>query len=73
MCPFVPVSGVTMEDCIECSHKFGCQLADSLNVPVYLYEYSATKDYRKTLPQIRSGEYEGLRDKVQDIINPFIH
>ena len=65
VCPFVPVSGVTMEDCINCSNVFGSRLSKELDVPLYLYEYSCTGgDHRRTLPQIRAGEYEKLKDKV---------
>ena len=53
-----------MEDCVKCSNEFGQLLAETLHVPVYLYEEASSRVYRKTLPQIRSGEYEGLKDKV---------
>ena len=65
VCPFIPVSNSTMDDCVKCSNEFGLKLSQMLNVPVYLYEYSCTKgNYRRTLPQIRAGEYEGLKEKV---------
>ena len=65
VCPFVPVSGVTMDDCVKCSNVFGSRLSEELGVPVYLYECSCIKgEYRRTLPDIRAGEYEGLKDKV---------
>ncbi|XP_013789948.1 formimidoyltransferase-cyclodeaminase-like, partial [Limulus polyphemus] len=64
VCPFIPVQGVEMEECIYCARKFGEKLAAELNVPVYLYGFAAQKDYRKTVPQIRAGEYEGLTEKV---------
>ena len=64
VCPFVPVANVTMEECVEISRQFGRRLAEELNIPVYLYEEAQDKDYRKTLPQIRKGEYEGLHHKV---------
>ena len=64
VCPFIPVSGVSMADCVECSKQFGQRLAEALGVPVYLYENSSMVEYRKTLPQIREGEYEQLHDKV---------
>ena len=70
VCPFVPVGGVTMDDCINCSNEFGSRLSKELNVPLYLYEYSCTGgDHRRTLPQIRAGEYEGLKDKVMYMYN----
>ena len=64
VCPFVPVSNVTMEECVAISRQFGERLAGELNVPVYLYEEAQDKEYRKKLPQIRKGEYEGLQEKV---------
>jgi len=65
VCPFVPVRGVTMEDCVECAREFAERLAMELGVPVYLYGDASTVDYRKTVPQIRSGEYEGLPLKLK--------
>jgi len=64
--PFVPVSGVTMEECIELSKRYAKKVADELNVPIYLYENSATKPERKNLSNIRAGEYEGLPEKLKD-------
>ncbi|HUG55196.1 MAG TPA: glutamate formimidoyltransferase [Vicinamibacteria bacterium] len=65
VCPFVPVSGVGMDDCVRCAREFGRRLADELGVPVYLYEAAAEQDYRRTLRQIRAGEYEGLAEKIR--------
>jgi glutamate formiminotransferase/formiminotetrahydrofolate cyclodeaminase len=64
VCPFVPVSGVTMDDCVACAHEFGRRAAEELGVPVYLYEAAARHDYRRALKQIRAGEYEGLAEKL---------
>lgn len=64
MCPFVPVSNVTMEECVDCSSQFGCRLAGELDVPVYLYEEAQQREYRKSLSQIRHGQYEKLAEKV---------
>ena len=64
VCPFVPVANVTMDDCVQCSKEFGKTLAEELDVPVYLYEYSSQRSYRKKLPDIREGEYKGLPKKV---------
>lgn len=64
VCPFVPVSGVTMEDCVALSRRFGEALARDLGVPVYLYEKSATRPERRSLADIRAGEYEALPDKL---------
>jgi len=64
VCPFIPVAGVTMEECIDISKEFGRRAADELGIPVYLYEESATLDYRKKLPQIREGQYEGIKERI---------
>lgn len=66
VCPFVPVSGVTMVDCVSCAEEFGRRLAEELQVPVFLYEEAAKSEYRKKLADIRDGEYEGLAKKLAD-------
>ena len=64
VCPFVPVAGVTTEDCVECSKRYGKRVGEELGVPVYLYEEASTNPKRKSLRQIRAGEYEGLKGKI---------
>ncbi len=64
VCPFVPVAGVTTEDCVECSKRYGKRVGEELGVPVYLYEEASANPKRKSLRQIRAGEYEGLKDKI---------
>ncbi len=64
VCPFVPVANVSMEECVEISKKFAERAAAELKVPFYLYEYSQPLEYRKKLPHIRKGEYEGLAEKI---------
>ncbi|HOT59540.1 MAG TPA: glutamate formiminotransferase, partial [Spirochaetales bacterium] len=49
VCPFIPVSGITMEECVELSRSVGKRIAHELEVPVYLYEYAATSPSRKSL------------------------
>jgi glutamate formiminotransferase/formiminotetrahydrofolate cyclodeaminase len=66
VCPFVPVTGVSMDDCVEISHKLAKKVADELNLPVYMYEYAATKPEWTKLPDIRVGEYEALSEKMKD-------
>lgn len=61
VCPFVPLAGATMEDCVDLAVSFGDALARELNVPVYLYEKAARRPGRESLAAIRSGGYEGLR------------
>lgn len=65
VCPFIPVQGVTMEDCANCAKIFGQRAAAELGIPVYLYGYASEQDHRKTVPQIRAGEYEGLSEKIK--------
>ncbi len=64
--PFVPVKNITMEEVVKLSHEVAERVAKELNVPVYMYEYSATKPERKSLADIRKGEYEGLPEKLKD-------
>ncbi|RWS28721.1 Formimidoyltransferase-cyclodeaminase-like protein, partial [Leptotrombidium deliense] len=64
VCPFIPVQSVEIEECVYCARKFAERLASELKVPVYLYGFAAHQDYRRTVPQIRAGEYEGLKDKL---------
>jgi glutamate formiminotransferase/formiminotetrahydrofolate cyclodeaminase len=64
--PFVPVSGVTMDECVELAHRLGRRVGAELGVPVYLYEYAATRPDRQSLAAIRKGEYEALPKKLQD-------
>jgi len=67
VCPFIPVSQVSMDDCIKLARTLGKMVGDILGIPVYLYEYAATKPERKNLANIRAGEYEGLQEKLKDI------
>lgn len=66
VCPFVPVSGVTMEDCVKLAGELGARVADELGIPVYLYEAAARKPERRNLATVRAGEYEGLAEKFKD-------
>ena len=66
VCPFIPINGVSEEECIELSKQVGKRVGDELKIPVYLYERSAKEKKRKKLPDIRKGEYEGLSDKLAD-------
>ncbi|XP_055337225.1 formimidoyltransferase-cyclodeaminase-like [Paramacrobiotus metropolitanus] len=65
VCPFIPVANSTMEDCVECANRFAKRLGEDLNVPVYMYGFASDRDYRKQVPQIRAGEYEGLAEKLK--------
>lgn len=64
VCPLIPVTGVTTEECILISKELAEMVGKFLNIPVYLYEKSATKPDRSNLAIIRQGEYEGLSKKI---------
>ena len=64
VCPFIPVSEADMEDCIACAQALGERVGKELNIPVYLYENAASAPHRCNLAQVRSGEYEGIADKI---------
>jgi glutamate formiminotransferase/formiminotetrahydrofolate cyclodeaminase len=66
VCPFVPVSDVTMEDCVRLAGELGARIAGELGIPVYLYEAAARTPERRNLATVRSGEYEGLAEKFKD-------
>jgi glutamate formiminotransferase/formiminotetrahydrofolate cyclodeaminase len=65
VCPFIPVSGVTWEEAIECAKKLGKRVGDELGIPVYLYEKAAKEKSRSNLAVVRAGEYEGFAEKIK--------
>ena len=62
--PFVPVAGVTMSRCVELARSCGRRLGEELGIPVFLYEFAATRPERKNLADVREGQFEGLREKI---------
>ena len=62
--PFIPISGVTMEECVELSRRYAATVSQDHSLPVYLYAYSAATEQRVRLPNIRKGEYEGLAKRI---------
>jgi glutamate formiminotransferase/formiminotetrahydrofolate cyclodeaminase len=62
--PFVPIAGVSMDECVLLARQLGERMGRELGIPVYLYEFAASALYRRNLADIRAGEYEGLRDKL---------
>ena len=66
VCPFVPVEGVTMADCATIARRLGERVGRDLGIPVYLYEAAATRPERRSLSDVRKGEYEGLAKKLAD-------
>lgn len=66
VCPLVPISGITMEETVKYAHKLAKRVGEELNIPVYCYENAAQEEKRKNLANCRSGEYEGLKEKLND-------
>ncbi len=66
VCPFIPVSGLTMADCVALAQGLGRRVAGELGIPVYFYEEAALKPERRDLTAIRQGEYEGLAERLKD-------
>jgi glutamate formiminotransferase/formiminotetrahydrofolate cyclodeaminase len=64
VCPFVPVSGVTMEECVAIARKVGQRIGEELEIPIYMYEEAASCPERRNLAHVRRGEYEALADKL---------
>lgn len=62
--PFVPLSGITLEECAALARQLGERVGRELQIPVYLYEAAATRADRVNLADVRRGEYEGLRDAI---------
>ena len=65
VCPIIPVSGITMEECITIARELGKKLGNELDYPIYYYEYAATTEERKNLAWVRQGEYEGLETNLK--------
>ena len=63
--PFVPISGVTMDDCVQLARRLGERVGSELDIPVFLYEEAATRPDRRNLAEVRRGEYEGLRAEIE--------
>ncbi len=62
--PFVPVRDVTMDDCVALARRLAKRAAAELDIPVYLYARAATRPERERLPDVRKGEFEGLRERI---------
>jgi glutamate formiminotransferase len=62
--PFIPVREVSLEECVELANDLGKEIAEKLDIPVYLYEAAAKKPERKNLPDVRKGQYEGLKTAI---------
>jgi glutamate formiminotransferase len=66
VCPFVPLRGSTMEQCVALALAFGGEIASRHQLPVYLYEEAAAEEWRRELPLIRSGQFEKFPEKIAD-------
>ena len=64
--PFIPISGITMEQCVILSKRYAEVVSHELDLPIYLYAEAATNPNRVSLPNIRRGEYEGFEEKISD-------
>jgi glutamate formiminotransferase/formiminotetrahydrofolate cyclodeaminase len=62
--PFIPIEGVTIEDCVSLARKVGHAIWEKYHIPVYFYEAAATRPERANLENLRKGQFEGLRDEV---------
>jgi glutamate formiminotransferase len=64
--PFIPIQGITMEECVAYANELGRRIYDTYQIPSFLYAEAATSKQRKNLPDIRKGEFEGMKEKIQD-------
>jgi glutamate formiminotransferase len=64
--PFIPVRGMTMVEAVEIARRFGKAFAEKHQIPVFFYEEACTREARRSLADIRKGEYEGMPRKLQD-------
>jgi len=62
--PFIPISGVSMEECVALAQRLGERIGAELEIPVYLYAKAATRPERESLPAVRKGEFEGIREQI---------
>ena len=63
--PFIPVSEVSMEECVTLAHELGKEIGEKLSIPVYFYEAAAKRPHMKALPDVRKGDYEGLKEAIK--------
>jgi glutamate formiminotransferase/formiminotetrahydrofolate cyclodeaminase len=65
VCPLIPIKGVSVDECVEYSHKLAKKVAQKLKIPIFMYEKSASSKSRQNLAKIRQGEYEEMSDKLK--------
>lgn len=66
VCPLIPISNISMEEVSKWAHKLATRAGSELDIPFYMYEFAASKAERQNLATVRSGEYEGLQEKLKD-------
>ena len=66
VCPLIPVSGITMEEVVEYARELGKRVGEELSIPIYCYENACMEPKRRNLASCRAGEYEGLKEKIQN-------
>ncbi len=66
--PFIPISEVSIEECVKLAHGLGRRINEELGVPVYYYAEAALKEARRLLPKIRKGQFEALKEEMG--VNP---
>ncbi len=64
--PFIPIDGITMDECVDIAHRLAKDIAERLEIPIFTYAEAAVQKGRKKLPTIRKGEYEGMIEKIRD-------
>jgi len=64
--PFIPISGIDMDTCVDIAHAMGKNIAETLKIPVFMYAEASVQKGRKRLPSIRKGEFEGMKDKIKE-------
>lgn len=64
--PFVPLKNITLEECVEASKEFAKRVNDELNIPIFLYEDSASTEERRNLSTIRKGQFEQMKEKIKE-------
>jgi glutamate formiminotransferase len=64
--PFIPINNISIDECIEVAKNISQQISDKLHVPIFLYAQAATQENRISLPSIRKGEFEGMKEKIKE-------
>ena len=64
VCPFIPIQGVTMDECVALARKLGERVGNELQIPIFLYEEAATRPERKNLANVRQGQFEKLKELI---------